>query len=194
MGGLLVVISAPSGAGKTSVIKGILKNKSIDFYYSVSATTRPPRKGEVDGIDYYFLTEEDFKRKIENNKFIEWAQVHDCFYGTIRNNIEEHLAKQKVIVLDLDVIGGNSVRKQYPDSSLLIFITAPSKEVLLERLKSRGTDSETEIQKLLSRYTQEMQNAEFYDHIIINKDLTTAIRNVEKLIVEATKKSIRSIK
>jgi len=189
MSGLLVVISAPSGAGKTSIIDGILEKNKHDYQYSVSATSRPPRKGEINGIDYYFITEEEFKRKIENNEFIEWAQVHNYYYGTLREKVETLLAKHHVIILDLDVCGGRSIREKYPQTSLLIFIAPPSRKVLLERLRTRGTDSEVEIQKRLTRYPEEMGQAQFYDHIIVNEVLNDTIDVIEKLIVEANKKN-----
>lgn len=188
MGGLLVVISAPSGAGKTSIIQGILKKNYLNCQYSISATSRPPRKAEVNGIDYYFITEQAFKRKIENNEFIEWARVHDYYYGTLRDKVETLLAKNHVIIFDLDVIGAKSVRKKYPESSILIFIAAPSEKALIERLRGRGTDSETEIQKRLARYAQEMDQAKFYDHIVTNDDLENTIDTVERIISEAYKK------
>ncbi|MBN1352045.1 guanylate kinase [candidate division KSB1 bacterium] len=185
MSGLLVVVSAPSGAGKSSIIAGILKNNRLKYHYSVSATTRVPRKGEVDGIDYCFLSEAEFRQKIDANEFIEWAEVHGYYYGTLREKVERRLSEQYIVVLDLDVIGARAVKTQYPESSLLIFIVPPSKEVLLKRLRDRATDCEAEIRKRMGRYDREMSQAKFYDYTVINEDLERTILEVENLIIAA---------
>jgi len=181
MKGLLCVISSPSGGGKTTVIKEILKRDS-SLAYSISATTRPQRGEEREGEDYYFLTEEEFKEKIKRGEFIEWAEVHGYFYGTPKAPIEGFLKQNKVVLLDIDVCGGLAVRREYPECSLLIFLDPPSLESLTERLKKRGTDSEEEIKRRLQRVPWEMEKAELYDYRVINDDLDTTVKEVMRII------------
>lgn len=183
MKGLLCVISSPSGGGKTTVIRKILE-RDRSLAYSISATTRPKRKEEKEGRDYYFLTEEEFKEKIKRGEFIEWAEVHGYLYGTLKAPIEEFLKQNKVVLLDIDVCGGLAVKRGYPESSLLIFLDPPSLESLSERLRKRGTNSEEEINKRLQRVPQEMEKAELYDYRVINEDLDTTVKEVMRIINE----------
>lgn len=180
--GLLIVFSAPSGAGKTTIINALLKRFPEKFIYSVSSTTRPLRGKEVDGIDYYFLPLKEFQAKIKNEEFIEWARVHDYYYGTAKKNIEQQLASGKKIILDLDVKGALAVKEMYPTKSLLIFIAPVSTEILIQRLKNRATESDSQITRRLERLPLEMKKSCFYDHVIINDILENSIAKVEELI------------
>ncbi len=180
--GLLVVISAPSGGGKTTVIREILKSGDDLFQYSVSATTRKPRGHEKDGVDYYFISEEEFQRRVEAGDFIEWAKVHGHYYGTPRQPIDEAIARGKIIFLDIDVQGGLEVKKQYGDDALLIFIMPPSMEELEKRLRGRKTDSEAEIAKRLAAVPVEIEKSQFYDAVVVNNDLQETVKKVREIV------------
>jgi len=169
--GLLVVISAPSGGGKTTVIRRVLASGNGNFKYSISATTRRIRAGEVDGQDYHFLSLEGFKDKKEQGKFVEWAEVHGNYYATPRKPIEKWLNEGKTVFLDLDVNGGLEVKKYFNDSALLIFIKPPSVESLVQRLRGRKTETQHEIDKRLKRVPEEMHKSQRYDYQILNEDL-----------------------
>ncbi|NOZ55205.1 MAG: guanylate kinase [Calditrichaeota bacterium] len=180
--GLLVVISSPSGGGKTTVVKRILDSGDDRFVYSVSATTRPPRPGEKDGRDYFFLSDEEFRRRIQEGAFAEWAEVHGHLYGTLKDQIDRNLKAGKIILLDIDVKGGLSLKRAFPEDSLLIFLAPPSLEVLEKRLRQRGTDSEEEINRRLQRVKMELDAAKQYDTVIVNEDLDTTVREVLEAI------------
>ncbi len=180
--GLLVVISAPSGGGKTTVIREILKSCDDLFQYSVSATTRKPRGHEKDGVDYYFISEEEFQRRVEAGDFIEWAKVHGHYYGTPRQPIDEAIARGKIIFLDIDVQGGLEIKKQYGDDALLIFIMPPSIEELEKRLRGRKTDSEAEIAKRLAAVPVEIEKSRFYDAVVVNNDLQETVKKVREIV------------
>jgi len=182
MNGLFVILSSPSGGGKTSVIRALLEQDTMNFKYSVSATTRKPRPGETDGTDYYYLSEEKFKEKIERNEFVEWEKVHNFYYGTPRDQIEGWLRNGETVLLDIDVQGGLRIKKEYPDNSITIFIAPPSLEELIKRLKNRKTDSEQEIDKRLKRVPLEMEKGEEYDYVIINDKLEETISRVNNVI------------
>ncbi len=180
--GLLVVISSPSGGGKTTVVKRILDSGDDRFVYSVSATTRPPRPGEKDGRDYFFLSDEEFRRRIQDGAFAEWAEVHGHLYGTLKDQIDRNLEAGKIILLDIDVKGGLSLKQAFPEDSLLIFLAPPSLEVLEQRLRQRGTDSEEEINRRLQRVKMELDAAKQYDAVIVNEDLDATVRGVLEAI------------
>ncbi|NOY78136.1 MAG: guanylate kinase [Calditrichaeota bacterium] len=179
--GLLCVLSSPSGGGKTSVIREILRRKP-DYTYSISATTRPRRGHEKDGIDYYFLSKKDFEEGIKRGDFIEWAEVHGHLYGTPRESIEVKLKQGKVVLLDIDVEGGMAIKRLYTDRALLIFLKPPSVETLVERLKKRSTETEAQIKKRLERIPKEMAFADFYDVVIINDDFDQTVNQVIEAI------------
>ena len=189
MTGLLIFLASPSGGGKTTIIHELLKRFPDEFAYSVSSTTREPRPGEIDGRDYHFLSEEEFRRKIERGEFLEWEHVHDYLYGTDKLKIEELLAKGKKVLLDLDVKGTLNVSKKYPHQSITIFIVPPSKDELLNRLKKRGTDSEQEIERRLERYKMEMEYAKYFQHVVVNDDLSQAVNRVLQIIRDFEKKN-----
>ena len=180
--GLLVVISSPSGGGKTTVVKRILDSGDDRFVYSVSATTRPPRPGEKDGRDYFFLSDEEFRRRIQDGAFAEWAEVHGHLYGTLKDQIDRNLKAGKIILLDIDVKGGLSLKRAFSKDSLLIFLAPPSLEILEKRLRERGTDSEEEINRRLQRVKMELDAAKQYDTVIVNEDLDTTVREVLEAI------------
>ena len=180
--GLLVVISAPSGGGKTTVIRRVLASGNGDFTYSISATTRQLRVGEVDGQDYHFLSLEEFNRKKEKGEFVEWAEVHGNYYATPRTPIERWLNEGKTVFLDLDVNGGLEVKKYFNDSALLIFIKPPSVESLVQRLRGRKTETQHEIDKRLKRVPEEMHKSQRYDYQILNEDLDNTKTEILEII------------
>jgi guanylate kinase len=180
--GLLVVISAPSGGGKTTVIRRVLASGNGNFKYSISATTRRIRAGEVDGQDYHFLSLEGFKDKKEQSEFVEWAEVHGNYYATPRKPIEKWLNEGKTVFLDLDVNGGLEVKKDFNDSALLIFIKPPSVESLVQRLRGRKTETQHEIDKRLKRVPEEMHKSQRYDYQILNEDLDNTKTEILEII------------
>lgn len=181
--GLLVVISSPSGGGKTTVINHILKKGNPDVVYSVSVTTRLPRQNEIDGRDYYFVNENLFRSKIKGNEFIEWEKVHNRYYGTLAAPLLEWLEKGKIVLMDLDVKGALTIRKRFPNDSLSIFLSPPKTEVLIDRLTFRSSEDEDEINIRLQAAEKEMEAAKQFDEKIINDDLDRTVNNVWNLII-----------
>ena len=178
--GTLVVISAPSGAGKTTIARAIMeRNPSLMF--SVSATTRPKRAGEVEGRDYYFLTPEEFKRRADAGEFVEWEEVYGYYYGTLKKEVERILQAGRTVVFDVDVNGGLSIKHHYPEA-VLIFVTPPSMEVLKERLVKRGTESEDTLHKRLDRVPMELEKGKRFDYQVVNDVLERAITAVQKIV------------
>jgi len=182
--GFLVVLSAPSGGGKTTILQRLLASGDPALQYSVSATTRPPRPGEIPGQDYYFLQREEFHRRAAAGEFLEYAQVHGNFYGTPRANIEQGMAQGKIVLLDLDVQGGLNVKKQMGARAVLIFIRPPSLQALRERLETRNTDKPEDIAARLENARQELQQAQYYDHVVINVDLNSTVHEVREIIMQ----------
>jgi guanylate kinase len=182
MKGLLVIISSPSGGGKTSIIQKILQKYPEKYVYSISATTRRPRSGEIHGRDYFFLTEEQFQNDIDNDLFLEWEKVHGYFYGTPKAYIEECIKEGKFVLFDIDVNGALRVARNHPQSTITIFISPPSIEKLIERLQNRKTDSKGEINKRLERIPMEMEKAKQFDHIVINDNLDTTVEQVVRMV------------
>ncbi|MEP7233813.1 MAG: guanylate kinase [Ignavibacteriota bacterium] len=178
----LIVISAPSGAGKTTIAKRILSEHSDKLSFSISATTRTMREGERDGVDYYFLTKEDFLQKIKANELIEYEEIFGNFYGTLVSEIDRAKSQGKSLIFDIDVKGGISIRSRYPKDSLLIFIAPPSMEELYIRLMGRGSEDSETIDRRLARAEMEIQMKDIYDTVIINDDLEIATKAVESLI------------
>ncbi len=177
----LYVISGSSGVGKGTVIKGFL-NRNKQFILSVSCTTRKPREGEVEGVNYFFLSNEEFQNCIENDKFLEWAEFAGNRYGTKKKYINQCLADGKDLILEIDTKGALQVKKQMPEA-VLIFIAPPSLEALEARLRGRHTEDETTIQKRLKEVRQELERAENFDFKVINDDLEKAILELEKIII-----------
>lgn len=176
----IIVISSPSGGGKTSIVKNILKNFP-EIIFSVSATTRPKRKNEIDGVDYFFISEKEFLDKIEKDEFIEWERFYDYYYGTPKELIKKTLESNKSILLELDVKGALNVKKLYPES-ITIFIDVPSFEELVKRLQSRKTESETDLKKRIERAKMELSHKDKFDYIFINKDLNEVTNEVKNLL------------
>ena len=183
--GEIIVVSAPSGAGKTTIVKQILK-KYPEIVFSVSATTRPKRDVETEGVEYYFIPEKEFVNKIENNAFVEWEKFYDYYYGTFKKTIENSINENKTILLELDVKGSLSLKKIYPEAHL-IYIMPPSYEELIKRLKDRQTESSEDFKKRVERAKMELSLKDQFDYIIENKDLEKAINETSDLIRKITK-------
>ena len=187
--GKLIVLSAPSGTGKTTIMKELLK-RNPKWKFSVSATTRPPREGEVDGKDYMFMSKEKFEHYVKFGDFLEWEFVHGNRYGTLTDPLYESLDEGKIMLLDIDVVGGQSVMEEFPDDTLAIFIEPPGlniaeqKIVLEERLRNRGNDQSTQIKNRLKRFETEMEFKENFNLHYINEDLEETINLINKDIKE----------
>jgi guanylate kinase len=180
--GLLVILSSPSGGGKTTILKELRQHHEFAFEYSVSATTRAPRSGEIDGVHYHFLTEDQFRKKVGRGEFFEWEPVHRYYYGTLRAPINAWLKDGKIVLLDIDVNGGIRIKQQLPDQTISIFIAPPSEDVLIDRLKNRKTDSPEEIENRLVRVPMEMNKKDLYDYVIINESIDTCVQQVIDII------------
>lgn len=182
MKGKLIILSAPSGSGKSTIINHILST-DLPLKFSVSATSRLPRGSERHGVEYYFLSPEDFKAGIKENHFLEYEEVYtDCFYGTLRSEVEKNLNEGRHVILDVDVAGGLNIKKLYGKDALLIFIQPPSIEELKKRLEYRGTDSKEVIEDRISKAEQELELAPSYDRIVMNDDLDCAKRETTEII------------
>lgn len=177
---LIIVVSAPSGVGKTTVIQHLMKQRN-NLAISISATTRPPRRGEQHGIDYYFLSKEEFEEKIKNNEFVEYALVHDDLYGTLHSEIEKHLSSGKDLILELDIQGMRSIKSRFP-YAVTIFMMPPSLKEMELRLKNRGTESEEKIQKRLKRAFEEMKLRPEFDYTIVNYEVEQSANDLNSII------------
>lgn len=185
--GLLIVISGPSGAGKGTVYNEVVIRRP-EIQRSISVTTRAPRKGEVDGVHYYFRTEEQYQKMIANGEFLETAAVYSNYYGTPKAPVYEKLAKGQDVMFEIDTLGAKQIKKIYPDA-VTIFIIPPSFEILEKRLRARGTDSEESIRRRLSCAKSELAKYKQFDYIVFNDDLETAIKQTLS-IIEAEKSRI----
>ncbi len=190
--GLLVVLSGPSGVGKGTVRKALFELEGHDLVYSISMTTRPPRVGEVDGVDYYFVSREEFETRIKADAFIEWAQFVGHYYGTPRDKVEAQLSLGKEVVLEIEVQGALQVRERMSDG-VFIFIAPPNKEVLYRRLLRRGTESGDVIQKRMDKAEREFPLAHKYDYIVVNDEVTNAADRILAIIRAEHAKTERSI-
>jgi guanylate kinase len=179
----LIVFSAPSGSGKTTIVRHLLEQTDLPLAFSISATTRAPRGTEKDGEDYYFLSPEAFKSKIEKGEFLEYEEVYpELFYGTLASEVKRLWNEKKAVLFDIDVMGGMSIKKSFPAEALTVFIQPPSIKTLEKRLRSRNTDTEETLQIRLSKAQQELDQAQTFDEIVINDDLATALSQTEELV------------
>ena len=180
----IILITAPSGSGKTSVVNYLMK-KFTSLAFSVSATTREPRKNEKNGQDYYFITEEEFRDKIQKKEFLEWEMVYEGkYYGTLKSDMERIWSENKIPVLDIDVQGAIHVQQQYPINTISIFIQPPSAEELKRRLKNRGSETEESLQARLNKSNYEMTFKKHFKNIVINENFQTACKDAEKIVCD----------
>ncbi|MAR14848.1 MAG: guanylate kinase [Candidatus Marinimicrobia bacterium] len=185
--GLLIILAAPSGTGKSTICKELIKNNK-NWNFSVSVTTRNPRDGEIDGKDYQFISNSEFEHFVKFGDFIEWEIVHGNKYGTLWSTVDDALDNKKVMILDIDVKGAMSIYEEHPDETILIFIEPPGlniveqKEILNERLVKRGNEQELAIKHRLKRFETEMEFKEKFSHHFVNENLKKTIDKVEKLI------------
>ena len=179
--GLLFVVSAPSGAGKTTLCRA-LTDSLENLTHSISYTTRKPRPGEIDGRDYYFVTEERFRNMVGSGDFAEWAQVHSNLYGTSRRVLDEMRTGGTDVILDIDTQGAKQIKPKY-STAVFIFIMPPSLEILEERLRNRRSDDENEIQKRMRRAFEEIKDYAMYDYIIVNRDFDRALSELKSVVV-----------
>ena len=179
--GTLFVVSAPSGTGKTTLCSMLMKSV-CGIQYSISYTTRKPRKGEINGKDYFFVSEEEFRKMIERGEFLEWAEVHGHLYGTSRSQIEKAIHEGKDVLLDIDTQGAINIKNQIKDA-VLIFILPPSWEELEKRLKLRGTENQEEIKKRLKTAREEVKKINFYDYVIVNDEIQKAFEQLKSIII-----------
>ncbi|CUT00084.1 guanylate kinase [Candidatus Kryptobacter tengchongensis] len=185
--GRLIVVSAPSGSGKTTIAKKIIE-KFPFIKFSVSATTRPKRDGEVDGRDYFFVTREEFEKKIQNGELLEWEEIYGNYYGTLKSVVEDALKNGDVLLFDVDVNGAISIKRKFPDDSVLIFIKPPNMETLKERLRRRRTESEEQLKKRFERVPMELEKAIYFDYIFVNDKLEDTVKSVERAIFNEIEK------
>lgn len=187
MQGKLIIFSAPSGAGKTTIVQHLL-TKIPELEFSVSACSRPIRKDETHGVDYYFISVEQFKQKINNNEFVEWEEVYtDNFYGTLKAEIERIWNKGKHIIFDMDVVGGLNLKRLFGDAALAIFVMPPSIEHLEKRLKLRETETPESIARRIGKAANELKTADQFDKIVVNDTLEHAFVEAEKVVREFLK-------
>jgi guanylate kinase len=180
-----IIFSAPSGSGKTTIVRHLLKIFNADLAFSVSATNRSPRGEENNGIDYYFLTNEEFKDNIKKGEFLEWEEVYPGrYYGTLRSEVQRIWSLGKAVIFDIDVEGGLNLKKQFGKNALAVFVMPPSIKALEERLNSRQTDTVESINQRIAKAEQELKTAEKFDCIIINEDLEKAFNDAEKIANE----------
>jgi guanylate kinase len=182
MEGKLFIFSAPSGSGKSTIVQHLMKLK-LGLAFSISATSRNPRDGEEDGREYHFISPGNFRKKIDNNEFLEWEEVyHGQYYGTLRSEVERIWNQGQHAIFDIDVIGGINLKREFGDKALAIFVKPPSLKVLEQRLRSRGTDDEASLEERLDKAEYEMSQAPHFDHILVNDSLDMALHNAERLV------------
>ena len=183
----LIIFSAPSGSGKTTIVKEVLKT-DIPFAFSVSATSRAPREGEIHTKDYHFLSVNDFKEAIEKEHFLEWEEVYENqFYGTLKSEVEQKRQQGYNVLFDVDVVGGLNIKKFYGDEALAIFVMPPSIDELKNRLKGRGTETEESFNKRIDKAAEEMEYAKEFDVVVVNDDLNTAVKETIEAITNFIK-------
>lgn len=181
--GKLFVLSAPSGCGKTTIAKAILAAHP-EFLFSISATTRQKRNGEIDGKDYFFLSREEFEARKANGDLVEWEEIYGNYYGTLRSEVVKALEQNKPMIFDIDVKGALSIRKHFPHAATLIFIAPPSIEELRARLLNRKTETPETLQRRMERVAMELEMQKEFDYVVVNDDLQRAIAEVETIIAQ----------
>jgi len=185
MEGKLVIFSAPSGAGKTTIVKHLLGKYPNRISFSISASTRQPREGEIDGRDYYFISKEEFLHRIAKKEFIEFEEVYaGTFYGTLRSEVDRIWASGKHVIFDIDVEGGLHLKRKFHDRALAVFVQPPSLETLIQRLRGRGTDSEEKLRERIAKAEKELAYAERFDVILQNDELEKACQEAERLMLD----------
>ncbi|MGA3244497.1 MAG: guanylate kinase [Bacteroidota bacterium] len=188
--GKLIVVSAPSGAGKTTIVKAILA-KYPSMLFSVSATTRPKRDVEIEGKDYFFLPRAEFERRIAAGELVEWEEIYGNLYGTLKAEVDKALTSGKTMLFDIDVKGGLSIKRMYPHDSVIIFIKPPSIEILRERLRNRKTEDDATFKRRMDRVAMELGMASQFDYQVVNDNLEQVIAEVDKLVIEHTSEAQR---
>ena len=184
MKGKAIIFSAPSGAGKTTIVKHLLA-LDMGLEFSISACSRPPREGEVEGRDYYFMSVAEFREQIEQENFIEWEEVYrDHFYGTLKRELERIWDRHKHVVFDVDVVGGLNLKKYFGDRALAVFVQPPSMASLESRLRDRSTDADDKIRDRLAKAGDEMQYANQFDVVLVNDNLEETLAEAEGLVME----------
>ncbi len=183
--GKLIVVSAPSGAGKTTIVRTLMA-KYPSMLFSVSATTRPQRGAEVHGRDYFFLTKEEFERRIKDGELVEWEEIYGNYYGTLKSEVNRALHNGRIMMFDIDVKGGLSIKKHYPDDTVLIFIKPPSVEALHRRLLDRKTEDEATVARRMTRVPMELEKGNEFQYQVVNEDLKTALAAVEAILTTHT--------
>lgn len=182
-GGKLIVFSAPSGSGKTTIVRHLLSKEDLNLEFSISAASRAPRGEEVNGKDYYFMSTEEFKKYIKNEDFLEWEEVYrDNFYGTLKSEVERIWAKGKNVIFDIDVSGGLRIKHKFPEETLAVFVKPPSVDELKRRLKERSTESDDKINMRIAKASVELATAPQFDVIIKNYDLPIALEEAYQLV------------
>jgi guanylate kinase len=186
--GKLIVFSAPSGSGKTTIVQHLLSREDLNLAFSVSCTSRAPRENEKDGVNYYFLSLSDFKQHIKNNDFLEWEEVYrDNFYGTLKSEVERLWDQGKNVIFDIDVAGGLRIKRKFPEQTLAVFVKPPSIDELKIRLKSRNTENDERINMRIAKASVELATAPQFDHIIKNYDLDVALKDAYDLVADFVK-------
>ena len=181
--GKLIVFSAPSGSGKTTIVRHLLKQKNLNLEFSISATSREMRGEEKEGVDYYYLSAQEFKNKIKNDEFLEWEEVYrDNFYGTLKTEVERIWAQGKHVIFDIDVSGGLRIKRKFPDETLSIFVKPPSIDELKIRLKKRKTETDDKINMRVAKASAELATAPLFDVVILNEDLDKALNEAVTLV------------
>lgn len=181
----LIIFSAPSGSGKTTIVRHLLSLKKLNLAFSISATSRAPRGEEQHGKEYYFLSADEFKKRVQHNEFMEWEEVYTgCYYGTLKSEVERLWAMGKNVIFDIDVAGGLRLKQQYPEQTLAVFVEPPSLVALEERLRNRKTETEEKIQMRLNKAEQEMATAHQFDVIIKNDNLQQALQEAERIVTD----------
>lgn len=186
--GKLIVFSAPSGAGKTTIVRHLLKQKELDLEFSISATSRAKRDNETDGKDYYFLDAKAFKNRIKNDEFLEWEEVYrDNFYGTLKTEVKRIWANGKNVIFDIDVSGGLRIKRKFPEQTIAIFVKPPSIDELKIRLKKRKTESEDKINMRIAKASAELATAPLFDVVVVNDTLEHALEESYNLVSDFLK-------